>query len=425
MTQDEIILALKSDNIQTQKNALYFLFDNKTYNEEIIKLVADLINSKDKGVKSLAIDCLINLPLELHNFGSKYVVHFIESNDIELRNIASDILNRYQDVCYEYLKDYLKHPTADVRQFALDIWGNIASSKDWEIVVEMLNDSNKNVVISAIIALGNIRCKEVVDKLIEKYNEDEEFRPFVINSLGKIGDERAKEFLFSLLGKETDSLLQFAVIDSFSLLEVDEPLIDILVDKLLKTPKHIQPYFLKTLCKVGEQYCSIREIPPQIREIALESLKEEDLEIRIAALKALRNTYNSHDIDYLIIELSRNEPETFDLIFDNLMYNSEPQLVSELLEKVAFLRDAGEIYSNIIAYFYRNWESFPEPHKLEIIKTILTLIDEVPESILSDFFELFSSNDPELFSKAINKVAQYSTFVDKNRLNFLKEQYNL
>ncbi|MFN3781726.1 MAG: HEAT repeat domain-containing protein, partial [Candidatus Kapaibacteriota bacterium] len=147
MEPKEIKEYLESNDVRQVKDALYFLFDYKTYDSNIVKLVTDLVTSNNRGVQSLAIDCLKNLPDEFRELASSHLVKLIESDNIEYRNIASDILSKYGDVCYDYLKPYLHHPIADVRQFALDIWGNIASKKDWNIVRNMLNDTNKNVVI--------------------------------------------------------------------------------------------------------------------------------------------------------------------------------------------------------------------------------------------------------------------------------------
>jgi FOG: HEAT repeat len=416
---------LKSGDISKIKDALYYLFDNKTYDDEIVALVVSLVTSDDKGVQSLAIDCLANLPEEFRGEASKHLVPLIGSHNIEYRNIVSDILTKYDDVCYEHLKKFLLDPDADFRQFALDIWGAIGSKKDWGTVRYLLNDNNRNVVVSAIMALGNIKVPDVVDDLIKKYEEDDEYKPFVLNAVAKIGGEKAKKLISEALSNETDQLLQLAAIDSLAYIDGDEEFFDYLMSKLPTVPKQIQPYFLKGLCHLGKKYCDRKVIPDDLRYVARESLKESDPEVRKSALFALGGIYQSLDLDYLIIELFRFDPENVDLIFTNVLHNSPPEVLGDFLEKITFQKDNGELFSVLLEFVFREWNALKEPVKLVLMESILGLSDELPESVQNDFYDFFVYRDAELFKNVFENLLKSSKFVNREKLEEIGLRYEL
>lgn len=425
MNLEKLKQGLKSGNIQKIKDVLYFLLDNPIYDDELVGLVASFLIAKDRGVRNLSIDCLMNIPDEFKTAASKHIAPLVASDDIEFRNIASDILVRYNEICYDYLRPFLTHPSSDVRQFVLDIWGNIGSPKDWAIVAKMLDDTNKNVVISAIIALGNIKIPDVVDLLIEKYNQDDEYKPFVLNSLGKIGGNNSLNFLRNIIKTEMDPLLQIAAIEAFSFIEADEGFVDELLKKLPTIDKAMQPYFLKSICNVAKKTCAKRLIPSELRPIALESLKEDDIEIRKAALIALGSSYEPLDVDFLILEAMRLEPETLEIIINNIMHNSDDNILADFIEKIVFSKDEAEIFPMLLEIFYRDWETISISKRMTLMSTILSLIDDMPESILNDFCDMFVFHDRELFAETIQKVKTDSIFANKEKLERIAQQYDL
>lgn len=417
--------SLKSGENRKIKDVLYFILDNPLYDNELVEIVASFITSNDRGIRNLAIDCLLNIPDEFKAEASRHIVPFVESDNIEFRNIAADILVRYDEICYDFLKKYLQHTNAEVRQFSLDIWGNIGSQKDWEVVVKLLDDPSKNVVISAIIALGNIKLAEAVEILIKKYNLDDEYKPFVLNSLGKIGSTKATNFLKNVTRSESDPLLQIAAIEAFSLVDSDENFLNELLSKLPSIPKQIQPYYLKSIYNVAKETSTDRKIPQVLRTIALESLKENDLEIRESALMALGKSYEPFDVDYLIFEAFRLEPETIEWIVINMMQNSPDNVLADFIEKIVFIKDNAAVFPILLDIFYKDWETFSLSKKLTLMTTILSLVDDIAESILNDFCDMFVFQDRDLFAQSVQKVRTSSIFSNNQKLNDIAQIYGL
>ncbi|MCX7880621.1 MAG: hypothetical protein N2517_08165 [Ignavibacteria bacterium] len=425
MTFSEIKGFLVSPETSTVKDALYYLLDQRTYDEDIVKLVAKFLTNPDKGIRDLAIDCLMTLPGEFKQTASQEIVHLIASQNIVLRNIVAEILTKYGDVCYDYLKPYLSHPNGEIRQFALDIWGNIGSQKDWVLVQNLLNDEDKNVVVSAIIALGNMRQIEVVNDLIVKFKADEEYIPFVLNALGKIGSESAKDFVLSLLNTETDQFIQFTAIDALSNFPVDSDFVDFLLEKLPNVPKQIQPYFLKVICNIGKRYCPGKRLPEHLREIARAALKEEELEIRQSALMALGKTYQPADIEFLVFELNRFEDSTTETIITNLMHSEDYNLISCFVEKIALQKDASDVFNFIFEVLFKGWEKFPRENRLNFMKSFLSLVDNFSEMVLTDYCDRFSRYDSNLFTDAFRKSYSELNFEGKSKLKEVGLRYGL
>lgn len=415
--------SLASGDLSKVKDTLYFLLDNPEYDNELVLLIFRFVLSDDRGIRNLAIDCLMNIPKQFKAEASKYIAPLVASDNIELRNIASDILVHYGEVSYEFLKPFLRDPNPDVRQFALDIWGNIGSKQEVDKVIEMLDDNNKNVVISAIIALSNIKPAEVVDLLIEKYNVEEDFKPFVLNALGKIGGEKSAKFLNTIIRNELDPLLQIAAIEAISNIGADEKFVNELLNKLPYVDKPLQSYYLKSICNVAKKTCPGKRIPNHLRTIALESLKEEDIDVRKAALFALGDSYEPVDLDYLVAESLRFEQMTLEIIINNIMQNSEDNILSEYIEKIVYVKNNAEVFPILFEVLYRDWQKYNFSKKITLMTTILSLVDDIPESILNDFCDLFAFFDKELFIQSIDKVRLNSIFANNEKLEEIIQQY--
>ncbi len=425
MTINELKVNLQSSNIRRIKEALYYLFDFKTYTNELAIIVSNLITSSDRGIQSLAVDCLLYLPEEFKETVSETVAPLIKHNDIVIRNIASDILSHYSDICYDYLKPLFNDCSPEVRCFALDVWGNIGSSKNWEIVAEMLNDTDKNVVISSIITLGNIGITDAVPKLIEKYYADDDFKPFVLNALGKIGGIESHDFLMRRLNSEADLFQLYVCIEALGRLSEDPSFIDFLLARLPRESKQMRPYILKAIFNVGARVFNGKKFPDTIREIARESLKEDELDIRKAALVAMGKVYDLQDIDYLTLEMSRLDTETKDLIVQNVMLNSPPEVVPDFIEKISLQKDSGLIFSNLIPFYARDWEKYSENHKLSLMESVLNLIDELPQNVINDCCDLFDFKSHNLFLQTFGYVKNNSIFVSGDKLEQIALKYEL
>ncbi|MCU7497497.1 MAG: HEAT repeat domain-containing protein, partial [Ignavibacteria bacterium] len=144
----------------------------------------------------------------------KYVVPYISSEDIALRNLAGEILLRIKESSLGAMTDYLEKANDDDQKFLIDIMGLIGSDKPVPRILEVLYSSNNdNVILSCIEALGNIGFSESIPALIKLYEGNELYKPTIAEALGKMNSREALDFLFSKYPVE-DDLTKFSIIES-------------------------------------------------------------------------------------------------------------------------------------------------------------------------------------------------------------------
>ncbi|MGB9913624.1 MAG: hypothetical protein ACPLRO_09685, partial [Candidatus Kapaibacteriota bacterium] len=156
---------------------------------------------------------------------------------------------------------------------------------------------------------------------------------------------------------------------------------------------------------------------------ARNALKDEDIEIRKAALNALGNSYDVLDVDSLIIELLRLEPENMEYIFQNIVKNSDVEVFSDFVEKLAYQKDNGELFSSLQEFIFREWDAMTVEKKIALINSVLQLADELPIMVVNDFCDWFSYREPETFRTVLQKVLQNSTSSVRHILEELASKY--
>jgi len=198
------------------------IISNKMLNDIAIKAFSNGMLDSDIGIRDICQRALLDTPEELKPITSRAVAPYINMREIELRNLAGEILTKMGDPTIPVLIPYLKSHDYDVRKFACDILGLIGNENTVQHVIPLLNDSDKNTLLSAIETLGNLRAESALDSLIMVYeNFDivksfDEVKPFIIEAIGKIGGENADSYLLEQFKKETDMFLQSAIFESLS-----------------------------------------------------------------------------------------------------------------------------------------------------------------------------------------------------------------
>lgn len=162
-----------------------------------------------------------------------------------------------------------------------------------------------------------------------------------------------------------------------------------------------------------------------MRQIARDSLKENDTEIRRAALLALGTSYDILDVDSLIFELLRFDAENMELIFANIIHNSSVDVFSDFIEKLTYQKDNGEIFSSVMEFISREWDLIQEDKKVLLISLILNLSEELPETVLYDFCDWFAYREPATFKTIARGIYDSSSFVNKAKIEEIISKYEL
>ncbi|MGE5353313.1 MAG: HEAT repeat domain-containing protein [Acidobacteriota bacterium] len=209
LSEDEL-RNLSSQNPSERRMAVEDLI-SKELDEEGVKVLSNMLLDPDKGVRDSASFTLI---FNANPLIPKYVVPFISSPDISLRNMAGEILLRIKDDSLEAMTEYLQRANDDDQKFLIDIMGLIGSPKPVPTILEVLfSNKNDNVILSCVEALGNIGYSEAIPALTSIYEGNELYKPTIAEALGKMHSSEALDFLLSKYPVE-DPLTKFSIIES-------------------------------------------------------------------------------------------------------------------------------------------------------------------------------------------------------------------
>ncbi|MHB1687842.1 MAG: HEAT repeat domain-containing protein [Ignavibacteriaceae bacterium] len=209
---------LKSDDPSVRSMAVEALI-NESLTDEVAEMACSLVEDSDKGVLN-SVDLMLTLNTSPQI--PYYLVKYISSTDISTRNLAGEILLKIGSNAVNAMVEYLKLANNDDRKFIVDILGLIGDPKVAPDILELLkSNSNDNVVMACIEALGNLHSDAALEVILSIYERNELFKPTIIEAIGKIGTSKALDFIF-LKYNEEDDLTKFSMIESLGLIGNEE-----------------------------------------------------------------------------------------------------------------------------------------------------------------------------------------------------------
>ena len=198
-----------------EKNELLMNLIGTELTSSLFETIANLIADEDKGIRNSATMLMLSNPNpEL----PEYIVKFIASDDISMRNLAGEILIKLGSLSVATLIQFDHKNNDDIIKFIVDILGLIREPEASLYIMSILSSSeNDNVILACIEAFGNIRYEGALDILMLFYDRNELFKPTIVEALGKIGSKAALEFLVSRYSNE-DELTQYSILESLGLI---------------------------------------------------------------------------------------------------------------------------------------------------------------------------------------------------------------
>ena len=179
--------------------------------DDIVEFVTAKLLSKDNGIKDTIARILsqnknVNIP--------KYLVPYISSENIAARNLAGEILLKRKNESIDAMLRYLPDANDEDQKFIIDILGLIGDPQPAKEIVSVLKyTKDENVILACVEALGNLQSDIGIDELIAVYEQNELFRPTVIEALGKIGTSGCMSFINqNYYG--ADELTKYSLIES-------------------------------------------------------------------------------------------------------------------------------------------------------------------------------------------------------------------
>ena len=348
---------------------------NEAATDEIVQVMSEKLSDPDSGVRDAVAQALI---LNENSKVADYVVKYISSKEISVRNLAGEILLKRGVSSLDAMIACLPDGNDDDDKFLIDVMGLIGDQKPAEDILDILKKTtNDNVVLACIEALGNIQYDKATKDIISMYDQNENYTPTIIEALGKIGSEDALNFMLEKY-HEVDELTKFSMIESMG---------------LIGTP---QAFFLLL--------SEIRNLKGAMTWAAIESLRalKEKYELDIPFDESMKNAILSTLMDG---ELRHKKAaaslltvfEDKDIIGASLKVLGEDQEIDENI-KQRFFENPKFLYPSITEYL---------SHEPKNLKTIIELVMEIIQNDGGESFYALSEFDKRQFSNVLTENLEY------------------
>ncbi|MCX6154996.1 MAG: HEAT repeat domain-containing protein [Candidatus Kapabacteria bacterium] len=379
---------------------------SSVFNDSIAEAMIKGIQDSDNGVKDICSRYLAQLTGSGAYLCAEKLCDLINVEELEIRNLAGDILTKLGAASVEYLIPYLKSPDQDVRKFACDILGLISNNGVLPFIFELIEDGDINVISSAFEAIGNIGSDDGLNLLFENYDKFEDLKNVIIDSVGKIGGSEAIYFLIDKMQSEEDVFLQTACIDALAQGANDISLFHSLSQELPHTQKELQPIMLKTVSAIANRNDLPFILEGELRDIAYRALFDDDADIRHSGLFALGLEYIKEDIPALINEILQNNSETQQFILFNLLNTGTIELIKEFFNEFCLLVTGDGSDLLFISNLKDIKSEIPQENAEALFHILLEMIIRYPKNYSSDMIELLRTIDKDLISKSFVKIVR-------------------
>ncbi|MDH7605410.1 MAG: HEAT repeat domain-containing protein [Melioribacter sp.] len=401
-------------------DVLYSL-DESSDVEKFVPQICSLISHEDKGVRNAATMLLLNhRPKE----APSHLVHYISSPDISIRNLAGEILAKLGDLSVDALMEYNHDRSDDDNKFIIDLLGIIANPRSVNHIIEVLSTTdNDNVILACIEALGNIRYEDAVDILLLFYERNELYKPTIVEALGKIGSQKALNFLISKFNSE-DELTKYSILESLGYIG-DVNTYFFLLEQILNVHGPLVWPLITSIFLLKEKYNLDIPFDDKMKSLLMYTLREGNAEHKKIAL-SLINVFNDKDIllaslrflgeDYELDEIIRSKvTNNIIFVFEEMprILNEKPENVVHILNLLlSIISDAmnSEAQSQISLMMIRN-----------LIHSVSEYLTHPDEEVRRASMEIIFNLDPESALLFIDSMINDENIWNKLRLIELLE----
>lgn len=378
--------------------------DSISEKNEYFELLTYALKDGDAGVKDLCSRLLSESPEEYAFIAANCVAPLIGDTNIEVRNLAGEILSHLGKASVEALRPYLKVEDVDVIKFACDILGLIGNNSVLEEVYPLLDSSDDNVVCSSIDTIGIIGDETSIDKLAKCYSGKYEWKPNIIESLGKIGGAKANHFLEEQLNSCEDDFIKTTIIDALAVCCDDIAIAERLLSDLHESSPQIQPLLLKTIFAIAYRLDIKIELPQSMRYVAGAALKDDDPDVRTAGLISLGDRYYEQDIEPLIYLSCCGDPDMQMMIIYNLIVNSSEDVISKFFELYCTINTntgAANFDVEFLSLLANLWDDVDEEKKSIVTLIIISTLSKLNPSDSAMIIDLLIKIDGETALEAL------------------------
>lgn len=390
---------------EERRSAAEILMQSEYLSDSALHAFAQGLLDDDSGVQDICSYAFVKDVDAQGDSKAKAVAPIILHPDIEVRNLAGDILTRLGGSSVQALAQFLYNEDFDVRKYACDIIGLVGTQDDAELILPLLDDKDVNARYSAIETLGNLRALNAIGHILGLYAHDEEVRPFVIEALGKIGGDVAQSFLVSTLKNEKDTLLRIAAIDALAMCGEQSYIGKKLVEVLPTVQEELQAVVVKAIVAINMRSGEALSFPLRYRHIAQSAVVSDDTDESQAGILALGDLYQSSDIPYLIHSIRNHGEEIVQHVVSTLVCNSPSGVVEEFL--VRLIADSNGEEANVaqvLSVALPVAECIPEETIHGIVKVINEYSVNTSAAAMGDVLNIISRLNMSIFLQNIDEL---------------------
>ena len=366
-------------------------------NEETKNLVCLLLTDPDPDVRRRAAEdlaecrgdrnvlAILSVALEDENKGvedavsrsflriggvaaARAIVHHLEDENIASRNLAAKLLVRLGEDSVQALVPYLRSDNKDVRKLAIDILGEIKSGEPIYYLLPLLHDTDPNVIVAAIEALGNIGGTAAIGPISDTYEHYPYARIVAIEALGKIGGNSVREFLEdkfkkALAVENADGVYLFALLDAIGVVGDGETLA-VLLAHYENFKEHLRDVLLHEMVQIIER-CNLEfQFHEPSKDDLLHALRSDNDQIVLSAAKGLVQCKGLDVTSALLLSLGVSEEMDFVVIAQMSARPKVFQITVECLQgeaqrgKIQMIMLLGKLATEFI-HAYRSLDTYP------------------------------------------------------------------
>ena len=324
------------------------LQETSVWTESEAEILVDSLKDSDLGVKDICALALSEAKHQKAKIAASKILPLLKSESLELRILAAEIIEKIGIPASEFVVKLLDDVNPATRKIALDILSKIKDPKSMDFIAKRLEDDIDNIVSSAIEALGNIKAIKYSKEIISYYYKNEDYKLYVIEALGKIGGIDAIIFLKNLLVTESYLILKTAVIDALSYCTNDNESVELLLEEFPKAIPSARGSILKAIMAISSRSGTPRDFEGKKRDLCVECLKDDEADIRAAALLALGGIYKVEEIDIIFNQFTIESKELQRYLLLNILANNSGDFVNKFFE-TAFKKDnSGDLINDIL-----------------------------------------------------------------------------
>ncbi|NWF90403.1 MAG: HEAT repeat domain-containing protein [Ignavibacteriaceae bacterium] len=396
---------------------------NKDVDEATTRNLAELLSHEDKGLRNAVTNFLINNSNPLI---PELIINHTLSANVELRNLAGEILVKKGLTSVDIILEKLALcENNDNIKFLVDVLGLIGDTKAEDQVLEILSSNeDENVKLACVETLGNLKSEKSLDKILELFEKDEKYRAPVIDAVGKIGSQRALEFITSNLNTD-DELLLFIVLECLGEIGDEHTYYELLSRMNEMTGPPVWP-LLESIYKLKEKYNLDLPFDERMKKNVLETvLNSEPKYQKIAA--HMVTIFDDPEILYACLIIYGTDPE-LDEILNEKFFDYKSLILTKIHNLIdiqpANLIPLLNITQNLVQSYQSELGELNSFEKHKLTESISKVLNHQDENVRLAAIEALYITNPESIVLFMDSLIEDANVWNRMRLLDLIAEIN-